>query len=340
MKVFLSSIALLLTLLAAAISAQAAVNRGIMEVEFLYMIQFADGRAETLRQPIDMFFDRKAEELYILDPGSHAIFVYDRNGMFQQKIALDVSDGSPMLVAVDGKGQIYAARSSNSKIALMDFRGETLDVLELPDGNAPGNQEFPSYMERGPDGAVYVLTNKSRMFRLDPEGLNHEKLDITGEGSAPALITGMTIDPQGRFLFSDMRPYSVVAYEPGARKFERYGAAGILYGQLARPSSLTTDQAGHVFVANTVTHKISCLDRQGNFIEEFGRLGEQLGQFYMPRKVVSNGVDTIFVLENTLKRVQAFRVRFLQEEPQTKLGSGDGSGIPLKGGDSAVPASS
>ena len=288
-------------------------DRGAMKVEFLYSVEYAGGRAEKLREPLDIFFDKAKKELYIADAAHRAIFVYDNNGMFLQKIDVNGKDGSPRLVAVDGKGRIHVGHLTSSRISLLDYRGEHIDVLELPGvADSTANRVQPASMAAGKEGEIYVLKNVGGMVRLDPDDKRHEEHGLSGDGPFPNVIFGMTIDNTGRFLFTDMRPYSVVAFDQQKKEFKRFGSPGVLYGQLDRPVGVAADDAGHIFVVSSVTNKVSCYDREGNFIEEFGGLGEAYGSFYMPGKIVSDGKDRIFVLENTLKRVQVFRVEFLK----------------------------
>jgi hypothetical protein len=45
----------------------------------------------------------------------------------------------------------------------------------------------------------------------------------------------------------------------------------------------------------------------------------------MPSQIVSDGKDRLFVLENTLKRVQVFKIKFLREEKKHVLSARAGS---------------
>lgn len=315
-KIILTILATLAVLGSKTPSHAAGTDRGIMKVEFLYVINYAAGRTEKLHEPTEIFFDRKSKELFIVDAAKHKVLVYDQNGLFIQDIQADGingGEGAPRAVAVDGKGRIFTSYQNSPKINVMDYKGEYLDSLLLPGSiDQPGNTVVPTFMTVGADGKIYALKNVGGMVRLDPDGNSQEEISIAGDG-APNMIYGMTVDNTGRFLFTDMRPYSVVIYDPGKKTFKRFGKGGVLYEQLDRPVGITTDDAGHIFVVNTVTNKVSCFDRDGNFIEEFGKLGERFGQFYMPSRVVSDGKDRLYVLENTLKRVQVFKVEFLKE---------------------------
>lgn len=329
MKKLLVTISLLLMLAVTggpAPSHAAGLDRGIMSVEFLYAIEFADGRADKLRQPVDIFFDRAKKELYIVDPGRSSILVFNDNGMFLQEIKLTGSEGAAERMAVDGKGRIYAVHSRTQNVSVLDYKGEPLEVIKLPE---VGGQVTLTQIATGKDGEVYALKSMGGIVRIDPDRMIHEDVDITGNGPPPNMIYGMTIDSAGRFLFTDMRPYSVVIFDPKAKQFKRFGTPGVLYGQLTRPIGVTSDEKGHICVTSTVTNKVTCYDKDGNFIEDFGMIGDGYGSFYMPNKIISDGKDRIFVLENTLKRVQAFRVEYLKEK-EVMQGSAVAPGEPGK----------
>ena len=295
------------------LSHAAGVDRGILRVEFLYAIESAGGRSDKLREPMDIFVDRKTGELYIADAATRKVLIYDRNGMFVQAIDPGEKEGSARMVAVDGEGRLFLGHLASTKISVLDFRGNPLDTLLLPGViNAPGSPVRPMALANGKGGEIYALKTQGGVVKVDPDGEAHEEIAISGEG-APNIIYGMAVDGSGRFLFTDMRPYSVVIYDPKEKSFKRFGSPGVLYGQLDRPVGIAADEAGHIFVVSTVTNKVSCFSREGEFIEEFGKIGEGYGQFYMPTKIASDGQDRIYVLENTLKRVQVFKVEFVKE---------------------------
>lgn len=311
-KLILLIISILLAVTGGPAPSHAATDRGVLKVEFLYAIERAGGRNDKLREPLDIFFDREKRELYVVDPGRQAVLVYDDNGMFIQEIRFEGSDGSPRNVAVDKEGQIYVGYLNSPRVTLHDFKGEPLGVHELEGASVSRSDVRPVYLTRGPEGAIYTLKSNGAIVKIDPDGGSHEPLELAGKG-APNTIFGMTVDSAGRFLFTDMRPYSVVVYDPKMKDFKRFGEGGVLYGQLDRPTGIAADEKGHIFVVSVVTNKVSCFNKEGQFLEEFGQIGETYGSFYMPSKIVSDGKDMVFVLENTLKRVQVFKVEFLKE---------------------------
>ncbi|MBC8317783.1 MAG: hypothetical protein H8E41_07735 [Desulfobulbaceae bacterium] len=301
----------------AAFAERKGIDRGIMRVTFLYAIETTGGRGEKLRSPMDIYYDRKAKELYIADAGLGAILVYDNNGMYLDKISVTSKEGVPTMIAVDNDGRIFVGHNNSPRISVMDFRGTPIEVLDLPgviDGVASSVR--PLYLAaNSQDGSVYTLKSSGGMVRIDADGLEHEEILIDGgdPDDMPHSIFGFSIDRQGRFLFSDMRPYSIVRFDRSQGSFQRFGSPGILHGQIARPAGTTSDDAGHIFATSTVRNKVLTYDRDGNFIEEFGGIGKGYGRFYMPSKIVSDGKDRLYVLETPLERVQVFKVEFLQE---------------------------
>ena len=293
-------------------------DRLIIRVEFLYSIEYTGGRGELLRSPMDIYFDRQAKELYIADAGHGAIFVYNDNGMFIEEIPINSPEGSPTMISLDAAGRMYVGYNRSPRIGVFDYKGMPLEVLDLPGTIAGvGHTVRPLYLAHNrQDGRVYALKSSGGIVRIDPDGLAHEEIPIVGidePDDMPNSIFGMSIDREGRFLFSDMRPYSIVRFDRNKGSFYRFGDPGILYGQIARPAGTTTDDAGHIFATSTVRNKVITYDREGNFIEEFGGMGKGYGRFYMPSKIASDGKDRLFVLETPLERVQVFKIDFLQE---------------------------
>ena len=309
----------LLLLLSASIPALAqGRDRGKMRVEFLYSIESIGGRGDNLRSPQDIFYDRNSEELYVADGSGRGILIYDRNGAFLQELSFDTTIGSATMVATDKEGHIYIGYNRSYKVSVLDFRGQPIGSYELPGiVDLPGAEIRPMYFAAGIDGDVYMLKNRGGIVKIDPFGEDHQELDMIGD-DGPNMIYGMTVDSQGRFIFSDMRPNSVVIYDPEQERFQRFGSAGILYGQLSRPQGVATDDAGHIFVTSLVRNKVLCYDSEGDFIEEFGGIGRNYGRFYMPTKLASDGKDRLYVLETGLKRIQVFRIGFPADSKPAK----------------------
>lgn len=283
-----------------------------MTADFLFSIEYAGGRSERFQELSDMYFDRNKEELFLVDAATHRIYIFDRNGRYLYTIDQNGPNQMPGSLAVDAKGRIFKTYRDNNKVGMMDLKGELLDDFLLPGMHEGARDVVPRALCSGPNGEIYALKSAGGVVRLDPDGRKHEQISISGKG-APNMIFGMAVDTQGRFHFTDMRPYGMVVFDPRNREFKRYGTPGVLVHQITRPVGIAADDAGHIFVTSSVGSKVNTYDRDGNFIYAFGGAGVSLGRFTMPSKIVSDGRDTIFVLENPLKRVQAFRVNFHQE---------------------------
>jgi DNA-binding beta-propeller fold protein YncE len=281
-----------------------------MRVSYLFAIEGVGGRGDALRSPVDLFFDRQANELYIADAGLGSVFVFNREGTFLQEIEVRQAEGSPTLVATDAEGRIYVGHNRSAKISVYDFRGELLEALELPGTvDMPGSKVRPFLLTRAPSGRVVAMKTRGGLVEIDPYGEDYREVPLA-LADGPAVVKGFASDNLGNYFFTDMRPASVVRWNSQDDSTLRFGKPGVIYGQLTRPQGVAIDDAGHVFVTSLIRNNVLCYDKGGNFVEEFGGIGRDYGRFYMPSKIVSDGVDRLYVLERPLRRIQVFEVSF------------------------------
>lgn len=150
--------------------------------------------------------------------------------------------------------------------------------------------------------------------------------DDVGPGSG----LGQLNDPTGVALSPDGQTIYVV--DSGNLRLQRYGVDGTFIGawdgstdqagQFATafgqgPQSITVDQNGLIYVADTWNHRVVVFDAQGTMVRELGQRGVQTdtmdsadpnvdtGRFYGPRGVaVDNG--EIYITDTGNERVQVF----------------------------------
>ncbi len=121
------------------------------------------------------------------------------------------------------------------------------------------------------------------------------------------MVLDAATDTGGNIYFGDMRPGQVVVFDSKGNYLKRIGEPGGGDRQISRPTGVTVDKKGRIFVVSTVRHMILCYDPDGKFIGEFGGLGKSPGYFYFPTKIVSDN-DRFYVLDSPLNRVQVFEV--------------------------------
>jgi len=114
----------------------------------------------------------------------------------------------------------------------------------------------------------------------------------------------------GSFLYAVNPPaMEVHKYDLDLNLITQWGSPGWGDGQFkfSRSSGIATDSVGNVYVADTYNNRVQVFDPDGTFLGKFGSVGVGAGNFQRPGGVaVNKASDTLYVLETTGERVQAF----------------------------------
>jgi DNA-binding beta-propeller fold protein YncE len=84
--------------------------------------------------------------------------------------------------------------------------------------------------------------------------------------------------------------------------------AGINGDTFNRPSDVTWDRAGNIYVADGfgTNNRIAKFTREGNFVKSWGRTGSEQGQFNKIRGIASDAAGNIYVADAGNNRIQVF----------------------------------
>ncbi len=302
-----------LVLASAVFSANDVIAQTAPKITSLYVIDYGTSRGDTLAAPLDIFFDRVKKELYVADAGKRRILIYDRSGRYRAKIRLFKHYGLPGSLVVDGQGRLYIASTGGSSITVLAPNGDFVKSIDLTSGfHGPAKKLGVVSMALGPEGKIFVLTNLRGVMRIDPENfvLDHVPLEVLDSNGKPRLVMVlvMTVDPEGRFLFGEMRPGSVVVFNREGKYVTRFGESGGGPHQVSRPTGIAVDREGRFYVLSKIRDVVVVFDRNGRYLREWGGPGIGKGLLYSGTRIVYDGEKTLYTLEPDLKRVQAFQV--------------------------------
>ncbi len=283
------------------------------KITSLYVIDYASSISDPLAGPSGFYFDIESRELYVTDSGKKRIVIYDENGRFRTQIRLFEHYGSPQAMVVDGKGRIFLAPSYGHNMVVLDPNGKFLNTIDMAHGfDGPGEKLMALSMAMGPDGKIYLLTNLRGVIRIDPstDEVTQVDLDVLDPAGKPrlAMVLDLAIDGAGNFLFGEMRPGSVVVFDKEGKYLRRFGESGGGPKQISRPTGITVDKEGRIYVLSTIRDMVIVYDREGNYLREWGGSGTTKGMLYSATKLAYDGRNRIYTLEPGLKRVQAFQI--------------------------------
>src|SRR5215475_10388241 len=240
---------------------------------------------------------------------------FDANADFLQL----PSYGEVAGVATNSRGNVFVyARTGHAVATLGDERtfyhgGSRLFQFDQ-------NGKFVKEIGQG----VYAI-NYAQQVRVDPQ----DNIWVVDSGSNSVV----KFDSDGRFLLVLGRKGENIGVRPGAgvpasvpdaagrgaaAEAGRGGGggrggagnpgAGINGDSFNRPSDVTWDRAGNIYVADGygTNNRIAKFSKEGNFIKTWGHTGSGQGQFSQIRGIAADAAGNIYVADAGNKRIQVF----------------------------------
>jgi tripartite motif-containing protein 71 len=208
-----------------------------------------------------------------------------------------------------------------SKIAFVHFI-IVLSILFIPSISYPVeciNSRFlfeikpeadqPSDLSVGPNGDYYLVDGvNNRIVVLDSRGgwkfAFGKKGGKEGEFKYPL---GIDISDQGRVFIADTGNHRILVFVLNGNFLYMFKVGS---GPGEKPSDpvdvLASRLKGYVYVSDNDNHKIKVYNQKGIFQFEWGKFGEERGEFRYPGMLADNEFNQIFVVDVLNTRVQKF----------------------------------
>jgi sugar lactone lactonase YvrE len=243
--------------------------------------------------------DPSGQHVYVADSYNYRIQKFTSSGTFEAKWGSSgTGDGqfnTPHGVAVDPSGKVYVADTLNRRIQKFSSIG-TFEAKWGSSGMGDGQFQFPSGIAADTSGNIYVAdTNNCRIQKSTSDGtfLGWWGLDNKG-------FTGW--------------------HDPGSGRFGYY--SGSAEGQFNGPRGVYVDTSGHIYVADTLNHRIQKFTAYATFEAKWGSRGSGDGQFYEPYQATVDPSGNVYVADSLNNRIQKFNLGCTQAGGITVTGDG------------------
>jgi hypothetical protein len=221
-------------------------------------------------------------------------------------------------VATNSKGNIFIYARTGHAVAtlgdertfyhngsrLFQFDGSGKFVKELGQGVYAVN--FAQNVRVDPQDNVWIVDAGSNMLvKFDPNGKALMVLGRKPENIAVRPGPGIPANVADVISARGQTPEAGRGGGGGGRGGANTGA-GINGDNFNRPSDVTWDKAGNVYVADGfgTNNRIAKFTRDGNFVKTFGSTGSANGQFNGIRGLVSDAAGNLYVADAGNKRIQ------------------------------------
>ena len=266
---------LLLALLAAATVARPA-SAGLRSA-FAYRLSDANG--ELPLNWVTLSWDAVAGELYVVDSSNALVQIFNDAGMQVFTFGDDSALGTVTGIAALPGGDLIALvqESRGWSLQRCNFRGEPQAKIELSGvpfkDFTPGTLRFASgtlyladkgsmrVVAAGLDGAVRGSWDLHKLLGLDKRKNNGNDMrgfNVDSAGNLLGTVPGM-------FLAFVVSPDGIV---------RTFGTRGSAPGKFNVVAGIASDDAGRLYVADTLKCAVLVFDKDGKFIGQFGYRGD------------------------------------------------------------------
>lgn len=262
--------------------------------------------SQQMVRPYGVYSSRD-EVLYVTDPGSQAVHVFDMKNRRHSQIKKygKINLVSPIGVTMDESGSLYVSDSVLRKIFVFGPKGEPIreiggeDWFSRPTGIAIHTSLGKLYVADAMGHSILAFDLKGKfLFRFGERG------DGKGEFNFP---TSLAIDQNGNLYVNDSLNFRIQVFEPDGKFLRHWGRQGDGMGEFSSPKGVALDMEGNVYVADAIFDSVQIFNEEGDLLLNFGEAGQGPGEFWIPVSIFIDQANRIFVSDSYNQRVQVFK---------------------------------
>ena len=211
----------------------------------------------------------------------------------------DVKLDKPYGVAIHD-GKIYAC-DTNATVAVLDLKAKTFRALKGAIGS--GALKQPSNISIEADGTKYVADP----VRGQVVAFDRNDAYLRAYGAPGGWRPVDAVPFEDRLYVADPASGVVKVFdkETGAA-LKNIGDKGDPSERLDRPTNLSFDREGYLYVTDVGRFQVIKFDRDGHFQATFGKPGDNPGHFARPKGIATDREGRVYVVDASFNNVQVF----------------------------------
>lgn len=212
----------------------------------------------------------------------------------------DRTMGRPYAVHA-GNGMIYLTDRVSNDILQVNLQNNTIRPLRA---GGRGALQVPSGIWVAEDGSIFVADLKrAQVVVFDPARRFQIAL-----GDAAVLERPVDVAVHGnRVYVCDMMKHQVVVFDrTSGNLLQVIGKPGLKEGEFNRPTHLTVDRQGNLYVNDAFNYRAQKFSPEGTFLQRIGSPGNALGSLARPKGVAVDHDGNLYVVDAAFENVQIF----------------------------------
>ncbi|MCC7408131.1 MAG: SMP-30/gluconolactonase/LRE family protein [Phycisphaeraceae bacterium] len=202
----------------------------------------------------------------------------------------------------------YGIAADHGKLYVCDISQACVHVIDIPAGaysrlDAPGKFMTPVNLTVGPDGTRYVCdTGRRVVLTFDAQDRFLREIGDPAKGVAMDLVV------HGNELFvTDIRNKQVQVWDRDGKLLRTISREGQGPDELTMPTNLAIGPDNRLYVVDTFGQRVKVFDpAAGNYLDDIGRPGGQIGAFARPKGIAIDPDGDIWIADAQWSAVQAF----------------------------------
>jgi len=216
------------------------------------------------------------------------------------KSALLKAIGRPWDIG-SSKGKIYILDRDVRKVLIIDLVEKKFDFLQ---DRRLGKLNNPSGIWVTEDDIKYVAdANRKQVVVF---GKNNEFLRFYGDKTLFDKPLDVAVYGNSVYVI-DMNKYQLFVLDKDTGKLvQTIGKGGTENGLFYKPTHVTVDHQGNIFVNDAFNFRVQKFDPNGVFLQSYGSLGDNIGMFARPKGLDIDREGHLYVADAAFSNVQIF----------------------------------
>jgi len=208
----------------------------------------------------------------------------------------------------------YDIGSSKTKLYILDRRAKKLLILDLAKKEFDYLRDRRMGVLRDPSG-IWITEDDIKyvadMGRKQVVAFGRDNGYLRAYGDKELLERPVDVAVYGDNVYiCDMNKSQILVFDKDSGKHMRtIGKPGKTEGDLHKPTHITVDHDGNLFVNDAFNFRVQKFDPNGSFIKSFGKLGDSSGSFARPKGLAIDREGHLFVADAAFENVQIFDSR-------------------------------
>lgn len=267
-----------------------------------------------MNNPLDKPMDvtKIGSYIYVTDTNHQQVQVYDTSGKFAFKFGKKgTGQGQfqfPYGITGDSQGNVYVADLYNGNISIFTAQGKF--VKYFTDDSKKSNFLASPAGLRIYNNKLYVTDIKTNsVFEYSMDGKKLLQFSTaTGNTDLLNAPNAVTIDSDNNIYVSDTGNQRLVVYDQNGKFIRIINGSkdGKGASKFVNPRGVGVLPNGTLLMVDNMTHYVYGFDKNGNQKFQFGGIGSDNDQFYLPNGLFVDNNGEVFITDTVNERIAVY----------------------------------